>query len=135
MKYAVIDTNVLVSSQMTHHEDSATRRTLRLILNGSVTPVITPAILAEYQEVLSRPKLHIHQETAEMVITHFIKYGKTVTPVAYAKPLPDEKDRPFLEAALAMFDDDAVLVTGNAKHFPPAAFVVTPAEFVERVGL
>ena len=27
MKYAVIDTNVLVSSQMTHHEDSATRRT------------------------------------------------------------------------------------------------------------
>ena len=47
MKYAVIDTNVLVSSQMTHHEDSATRRTLRLILNGDVTPVITPAILAE----------------------------------------------------------------------------------------
>lgn len=95
MKYAVIDTNVLVSSQMTHHEDSATRRTLRLILNGDVTPVISPAILAEYHEVLSRPKLHIRQETAEMVIAHFIKYGKTVTPVAYAKPLPDEKDSPF----------------------------------------
>lgn len=134
MKYAVIDTNVLVSSQMTHHEDSATRRTLRLILNGDVTPVITPAILAEYQEVLSRPKLHIRQETAEMVITYFIKYGKTVTPVAYAKPLPDEKDRAFLEAALALFDEDAVLVTGNAKHFPPAPFIVTPAEFIARIA-
>ena len=71
-------------------------------LSSTAMCVITPAILAEYQEVLSRPKLHIRQETAEMVITHFIKYGKTVTPVAYAKPLPDEKDRAFLEAALAL---------------------------------
>ena len=134
MKYAVVDTNVLVSSQITHHEDSATRRTLRLILNGDVTPVITPAILSEYQEVLSRPKFHIRQEVAEMVIAHFIKYGKIVTPVAYAKPFPDEKDRAFFEAVLAMFDDDAVLVTGNAKHFPPAPFVVSPAEFIERMG-
>ena len=69
-----------------------------------------------------------------MVITHFIKYGKTVTPVAYAKPLPDEKDRAFLEAALALFDEDAVLVTGNAKHFPPAPFIVTPAEFIARIA-
>ena len=53
MKYAVIDTNVLVSSQMTHH------------------------------------------------------------------------------AALALFDDGAVLVTGNKRHFPAADFILTPTEFVE----
>ena len=131
MKYAVIDTNVLVSSQMTHHEDSATRRTLKLILEGVVTPVVSPVILAEYQEVLSRTKFHIPQEVAKMVIAHFRKYGKTVTPVAYAKPLPDEKDRAFLEAALALFDDGAVLVTGNKRHFPAAGFILTPTEFVE----
>ena len=33
--------------------------------------------------------------------------------------------------ALAAQKDNAVLVTGNARHYPPASFVVTPAEFAE----
>lgn len=130
MRYAVIDTNVLVSAQMTRHEDSATRRVVRFVFDGHVTPIVTHAILAEYREVLSRPKFHFRQDVADTLISHFRKYGRFVRPTPYAKPLPDEKDRAFLEAALALFDEGAMLVTGNAKHFPPAPFVVTPAEFV-----
>ena len=130
MRYAVIDTNVLVSAQMTQYEDSATRRVVKFVFDGYVTPVVTPAILSEYQEVLSRPKFHFRQDVAETIVSHFRQYGKFAETTPYAKPIPDEKDRVFLEAALALFDDGAVLVTGNTKHFPPAPFVVTPTEFV-----
>ena len=50
--------------------------------------------------------------------------------IYFGKSAPDEKDRIFLEAVLALFDDNAKLVTGNAKHFPDAAFVVSPTDFV-----
>ena len=135
MRYAVIDTNVLVSAQMTRHEDSATRRVVKFVFDGYVTPIVTHAILAEYQEVLSRSKFHFRQEVADTIVSHFRKYGKHVEPTSYPQKLPDEKDRAFFEAALALFDEDAALVTGNAKHFPPAPFIMTPAEFVERLGL
>ena len=130
MRYAVIDTNVLVSAQMTRHEDSATRRVVRFVFGGYVTPIVTHAILTEYQEVLSRPKFHFRQDVTDAIVSHFRKYGRFVEPTPYAKTLPDEKDRAFFEAALALFDEGATLVTGNAKHFPSAPFVVTPTEFV-----
>ena len=60
--------------------------------------------------------------------------GRTVTPIAYSQKLPDEKDRVFLEAALALFDDGAVLVTGNKRHFPAADFVLSPSEFIALIA-
>jgi len=50
--------------------------------------------------------------------------------------LPDEKEAPFLEVAAAA---DAILVTGNVKHFPKPARkgvpVMTPREFLETLKL
>ena len=45
---------------------------------------------------------------------------------------PDPDDKVFFCTALA---DDAHLVTGNMKHYPPANFVVTPAQFCELLGI
>lgn len=45
--------------------------------------------------------------------------------------LPDPKEVPFYEVALAREDDDAHLVTGNLKHFPNVSFVVTPRQMLE----
>ena len=129
MRYAVIDTNVLVSAQMTQHEDSATRQVIRLVFNGSVTPIVTHAILAEYQEVLSRPKFHFRPDVADTIVSHFREYGRFVKPTPCAMTLPDEKDRVFLEAALALLVEGAVLVTGNKRHFPASDFVLSPSEF------
>ena len=46
--------------------------------------------------------------------------------------LPDSKDEPFLEAALATKTD--ALITGNKRHFPKKACkgqkVLTPKEFL-----
>ena len=130
MKYAVIDTNVLVSSQMTHHDDAATRQVVKAVFDGNVTPIVTQAILAEYQDVLLRPKLHLHEDVAATIVSYFSRYGLFVEPQPYSAGLPDEKDRIFLEAVLAAQSDGAVLVTGNKRHFPDVDFVLTPSEFV-----
>ena len=37
----------------------------------------------------------------------------------------------FYAVTLSAQDKDALLVTGNGKHFPKKPFVVTPAELVE----
>ena len=42
---------------------------------------------------------------------------------------PDPDDRIFYCVALAAQSDNALLVTGNAKHFPQAPFIITPADF------
>ena len=130
MKYAVIDTNVLVSSQITHHDDASTRQVVKAVFDGYVTPIVTQAILAEYQDVLLRPKLHLQEDVAATIVSHFSRYGLFVEPMHYSDGLPDEKDRIFLEAALAAQDAGAVLITGNKRHFPDVDFVLTPSEFI-----
>lgn len=130
MKYAVIDTNVLVSSQITHHDDASTRQVVKAVFDGHVTPIVTQAILAEYQDVLLRPKLHLQEDVAATIVSHFSRYGLFVEPMHYSDGLPDEKDRIFLEAALAAQDAGAVLITGNVRHFPDVDFVLSPSEFV-----
>ncbi len=130
MKYAVIDTNVLVSSQITHHDDASTRQVVKAVFDGYVTPIVTQAILAEYQDVLLRPKLHLLEDVATTIVSHFSRYGLFVEPTPYSDDLPDEKDRIFLEAALAAQDAEAVLITGNKRHFPDVDFVLSPSEFI-----
>jgi hypothetical protein len=43
--------------------------------------------------------------------------------------MPDETDRKFYDVAKAT---DAILITGNTKHYPNEPFVLTPAAFVQR---
>ena len=83
---------------------------------------------------MSRPNFCIAPETVSAVVRYFRSHGRFVTPITYSEPLPDEKDRAFLEAVLALFNENAVLVTGNAKHFPSAPFVVSPAEYAATLG-
>ena len=71
MKFAVIDTNVIIAAQLTRHDDSATRQVVKAVFDGTVTPVVTNAILAEYAEVMSRPKFRIAPKTISAVIGYF----------------------------------------------------------------
>lgn len=54
--YAVIDTNVVVSSLFSLDGTSCPAAVINAILRGAITPLYNDAILAEYREVLSRPK-------------------------------------------------------------------------------
>lgn len=46
--------------------------------------------------------------------------------------LTNDKDRPFLDAMLS--EDDAILVTGNLKHFPQHEQIMTARSFIAMHG-
>ena len=54
--YAVIDTNVLVSSMLTSNPDSTIAKIINYVRLGSIIPMFDDTILEEYQAVLSRDR-------------------------------------------------------------------------------
>ena len=131
--YAVIDTNVLVSSMLTRRDDSPTKRVIDAIASGDIVPLYSNEILEEYEEVLLRPKFPFRAENVRAVINTFRALGIAVNPSPTGEVLPDMDDLPFYEVVMEKRNDDAYLVTGNARHFPKRRFIVTPAEMMEMV--
>lgn len=58
--YAVIDTNVIVSSML--KADSIPGLIIQLIYENTITPLLNEEILEEYIEVLTRNKFNIPEE-------------------------------------------------------------------------
>lgn len=121
----VVDTNVLVSAALTPRGNPAA--VVQAVLDGRLVVVLTEAILFEYAEVLHRPRFGLSAHDVDDLLAFLETCGHFVRCVASVDPLPDESDRPFLDAAIAA---DALIVTGNMKHFPKSDRVVTPAELV-----
>jgi putative PIN family toxin of toxin-antitoxin system len=125
----VLDTNVLVSALLRPFGPPA--RVLDLDLAGEVRLAYDDRLLAEYRQVLARPRfgLVVHD------VTHLLDYlaadGLPVVARPLAISLPDPDDLPFLEVAV---EAGAVLVTGNRRHFPAEVCgdvrVLTPADFL-----
>ena len=63
---------------------------------------------------------------------HIIEQGMEASRVNFEKPMPDEDERVFYEVSLSK--GDSFLVTGNQKHYPASARVVTPALFLEIIS-
>ncbi len=129
--YAVIDTNVLVSSLLSKKDDSATVQVLGKVIIGEVIPVYSNVITKEYRKVLSRKKFDFSGDTIEYLLSAVEKYGILIDPSPSRIILPDMKDLPFYEAVLEKRDVNAYLVTGNIKHFPKEPFIVTPRELLD----
>ena len=112
----VFDTNALVSGLLSPFGPPGrlleALRTLRLRL------AFDDRIEAEYREVLARPRLGIapFRREAFLAILPFQQYV-TAVQWPYRQP-PDENDVMFLEVALQT--SARIVVTGNARHFPPA---------------
>lgn len=128
MTYAVIDTNVLVSASITKNPLSPTVKVVANMLGGRIKPVYNRDIIAEYTEVLHRPKFHLNENDIKLLIDSIQKYGIHFDRIPFDGDMPDEKDRPFYEVSLNM--EDSFLVTGNLKHFPVTPKVITPAQMV-----
>ena len=88
-------------------------------------------ILNEYEEVLSRKKFHLNQETIQTVLAAVRQFGIEVIPKSTGEILIDMDDLVFYEVVMEKREDDAYLVTGNQKHYPIRDFIVTPAEMLE----
>ena len=133
MIHAVIDTNVLVSVLLAKSEDSSVIKLIDAVLNGKIIPLFNNEIIAEYTEVLSRPKFKFDKEIRELLVERIVFLGEDADRTTYPESLPDEDDRVFYEVALST--DDAYLVTGNLKHFPKTPIVVTPAQMLDILKL
>ena len=131
MKYlAVIDTNVLVSAMI--KPQSVPRQVLNLAFAGPIIPVLNDAIEKEYREVLSRPTFHLPADLIEDVVQTFRQKGLYVNAETLDVAFSDPKDVVFFEVVMeTRKNEDAWLVTGNAKHFPTVPFVVTPRQMLD----
>jgi len=59
MIYAVIDTNVIVSSLLSRKIDTGTVLIRKHILDGTIVPVFNEEIFQEYEDVLHRAKFNL----------------------------------------------------------------------------
>jgi len=125
----VLDTNVIVSGMLM--PGGTCRRILDLMLDGTLTACTDARMLNEYADVLNRPEFSLSDEGIELVLGVIRTSGNLVSPMPLAAKLPDPRDLAFLEAAASA---KAILVTGNARHFPPKergeVTVLSPAELL-----
>ena len=128
--YAVIDTNVLVSAMLKWQ--SVPGSIIEFALDGIIVPVFNNEIVTEYKAVLSRPRFGLNDDIITDIITTIEETGLNVDAKAIDIDLPDPKDRVFYEVVMEeRKNEDAYLVTGNIKHFPDEAFIVTPRQMLD----
>ena len=128
MIYAVIDTNVFVSAYLTHNLNSATSKVVEALFRGRICPLYNEEIIAEYEEVLSRPHFDISDNERQSLFNYIRLNGVATERTSFDELFADEDDRVFYEVALT--EEDSFLVTGNLKHYPVDPRVVTPAQMV-----
>lgn len=127
--YAVIDTNVLVSSLFLTRGMSNPSKVIMAVLNGDIIPLYNNEIIEEYSDVLSRDKFNFDPVLIDDLLSAFTHFGINTARVdAGDEIFKDNDDIVFYEVALSV--EDAYLVTGNIKHFPVRPFIVTPTQMV-----
>lgn len=124
----VLDTNVLVSALWS--SDSKPGYIVNAVIAGRFTACYDYRILDEYERVLRRAKFGFLPWEVDYLLEPIVRGGLSVVPEPLIDiPFADESDRKFLEVARCC---DAVLITGNMKHYPQDAQIMTVAEFYEK---
>lgn len=128
--YAVIDTNVIVSSMLKH--DSIPGEIMDFVISKTIVPLLNKEIIDEYEDVLKRNKFGFDNDQVDNFIENikansiFLEREQTI------EQFIDEDDIVFYEIVLsARHTMDAFLITGNIKHYPVRNYVVTPKEMIE----
>lgn len=135
----VLDTNVLVSALLTPRGEHA--KALRKVLTNPATfnLVVSSQMVDEYRDVLSRSIITLRglSEEAAALLDLVCSTAEEVVPKAIpALVYPDEKDKPFLEAAVYT---NGVLISNNTKDYPFIGVRIMKAGeflcFAESIGL
>jgi uncharacterized protein len=125
----VIDTNVVVSANL--KDEGLPAAILDLAASRTILMCVSAAVLAEYKEVLNRPRLKLPPKRIAGTLAVIRKTSLLVKPTREVTVIKaDEPDNRLLECAEAAAAD--YLVTGNTKHFPKTfkgTAIVTPKQF------
>jgi putative PIN family toxin of toxin-antitoxin system len=125
----VIDTNIVVSPAL--KPDGLQRTVLLLAITKPARLYVSDAIMAEYQELLARPKMNIGKGIRQQLLQLIANRAYRVRPARRLQVTADPDDNIFLECADAARAD--YLVTGNQRHFPKfwkKTKVITSREFI-----
>lgn len=128
--YAVIDTNVIVSSMLKH--DSIPGLIMDFVLSKTIVPVLNQEILDEYYDVLVRNKFGFSENDVAKLITNVKENGIFLNREQTLEDFIDEDDLVFYEIVMSARNTmDAYLITGNIKHYPVRNYVVTPKQMID----
>ena len=128
--YAVIDTNVFVSSML--KSDSVPGRITDLVLLGRIIPLLNDEILAEYKDVLARNRFGFDETQTEELMNNLRERAVFLPREHAEEAFPDADDIVFFEIALSGRSTmDAFLITGNLRHYPIRSYVVTPRQMLD----
>lgn len=126
----VIDTNVIVSAVL--RPASKPAQVLDLALEGRFDTVASPELIAEYREVLARPKFSFDMSLVDALVDGLEAMSEVVVPMPQSEVTSDDpKDQFVVDLAMAA---DALITTGNTRHFSRYPKTVTPAEFLEMLS-
>ena len=127
----VLDTNVLVSGLLSR--DGPPGKIVQMVAGGTLVVCFEGRILAEYRDVLSRPRFRFDPLEVARLLEQIEADGEEVLTDPLTVRLTDRRDEPFLEVAVAAGAE--FLVTGNLRHFPVSlrhgVAVVSPTAFIE----
>ena len=127
----VLDTNVLISGLLSPYQ--APGEIVRMVASGALSVCYDARILAEYRDVLLRPKFGFEKRHIDDLLEQIQICGHSTSSKPLAKALPDAADEAFLEVTIA--SGAAHLITGNLKHFPHIKHsgiqIVSPAKFIQ----
>lgn len=128
--YAILDTNVLVSAML--KTASVPSQVVAEALNGDIIPVLNDEILAEYEEVLRRPKFKFNPIAVKVFLEELKRRAVYADSAFIEEEIPDVKDIVFYAVLMEVRkEEEAYLVTGNLRHFPVRTYVVTPKEMLD----
>ena len=128
--YAVIDTNVIVSSMLKH--DSIPGEILDLVISKTIVPLLNKEIIEEYEDVLKRNKFGFDNVEVDNLIVNLKTNSIFLEREQTLEEFIDEDDIVFYEIVMsARHTMDAFLITGNIKHYPIRNYVVTPKQMIE----
>jgi putative PIN family toxin of toxin-antitoxin system len=125
----VLDTNVVVSANV--KLDGRQALILGLAFGGRFQLCVSEAMLAEYEEVLRRPRFKLDPERVSRAVAEIRRIALVVHPQKKLQVTRDPEDNMVLDCAVEAEAD--YLVTGNTRDFPAryrALRVVPPIAFM-----
>lgn len=126
----VLDTDVLAAGLLSPF--GACGEIVLMVSSGEITLSFNARILAEYDEVLRRPKFNFEEEKVTALLDYIGHRGRTAATSPLPNSLPYPDDETFLETAMA--SQAECLVTGNRNHFPVelchGIIINSPKEFL-----
>ena len=128
----VVDTNVVVAGLLTSDESAPTARVLDGMAAASFPYLLSSALLAEYREVLFRPKIRsrhgLGEDEIDALLTELVANAIIREPDRSEAQAPSRQDQHLWD--LLATEHGSVLITGDRRLLsqpPPGASVISPA--------